>query len=349
MNKLLLFLTFSFAIINLHGQDITGQWKGEFIDKSSISDNFGNNKCDYVLELELNKNKINGTSYTYFTSNGKKYYTICKIDGFLDKKRKYIEVIETERTKTNIPDNISNCLQVHKLTYFKKGNTETLDGNWTPSSQQGNCGFGTTLLTRRSLLESYPNLISKNQRKNVTPSEPEKKNTETALLRKNLPATSKDKINNKIVIDRTYKDDNSESTVNEKPSTESIESTKITSELPAKVESRKSTILKTIEVENKSIRIEIYDNGEVDGDSISLYFNKKLLLSNKKLSEKAISLTLNIEESDNELVMYAENLGTIPPNTALMVVTDGKNRYEIRITSDLEKSGVIKFAYKPRS
>ena len=47
--------------------------------------------------------------------------------------------------------------------------------------------------------------------------------------------------------------------------------------------------------------------------------------------------------------MYAENLGEIPPNTALMVVTDGENRYEVRISSDLEKSGVIRFVYKPKT
>jgi hypothetical protein len=47
--------------------------------------------------------------------------------------------------------------------------------------------------------------------------------------------------------------------------------------------------------------------------------------------------------------MYADNLGSIPPNTALMVVTDGNNRYEVRISSDLEKSGVIRFIHKPKN
>ena len=71
-------------------------------------------------------------------------------------------------------------------------------------------------------------------------------------------------------------------------------------------------------------------------------------LSNKRLTTKAISLTLNVENDNsiNELTMYAENLGTIPPNTALMIITDGPNRYEVRITSDLEKSGVIRFVHK---
>jgi hypothetical protein len=53
-------------------------------------------------------------------------------------------------------------------------------------------------------------------------------------------------------------------------------------------------------------------------------------------------LPINSDEI-NELVMYADNLGTIPPNTALMIVTDGNKRYEVRVTSDLKKSGTIRF------
>jgi hypothetical protein len=50
--------------------------------------------------------------------------------------------------------------------------------------------------------------------------------------------------------------------------------------------------------------------------------------------------------SDNELTMFAENLGSIPPNTALMIVNDGDKRYEVRITSDTQKNGTIAFVHK---
>ena len=343
------FIIFSLFILydSTYGQNITGQWKGEFIDKSTGVGNFGSSKCEYVLELDIDKTKVIGTSYTYFTQNGKKFYTICKVNGFIDFKKKYLEISETERTKTNIPNNISNCLQVHKLTYFKKGNTETLDGNWMPiPNQKGNCGFGTTVLTRRSLIETYPNLVAKkpntripnapipvenNKNKNTNNRNEIKKNEPSIFKKETVEANQDQSANFDLITDKK-----------EEPISPSKE--------VLKIEKRKSTILKTIEIENKIISIDIYDNGEVDGDSISLFYNKKLLLSNRKLSENAISLTLNIEnENDaNELIMYAENLGTIPPNTALMVITDGKKRYEIRITSDLEKSGVIKFLYKSK-
>ncbi|MEJ7675812.1 MAG: hypothetical protein WKF59_24675 [Chitinophagaceae bacterium] len=74
-------------------------------------------------------------------------------------------------------------------------------------------------------------------------------------------------------------------------------------------------------------------------------------MSHKRLTDKPITLTLNsdADRGINELVMYAENLGEIPPNTALMIVRDGDNRYEARITSDTEKNGTIRFSYKPNT
>jgi hypothetical protein len=89
----------------------------------------------------------------------------------------------------------------------------------------------------------------------------------------------------------------------------------------------------------------MYDNGEIDGDSVSVFYNGSLLVSHQRLSEKPIVLKLAINKSIdvNELTMYAENLGTIPPNTALMVVTDGDKRYEVRISSDTEKNGTLAF------
>jgi hypothetical protein len=112
-------------------------------------------------------------------------------------------------------------------------------------------------------------------------------------------------------------------------------------------EKRSNEIIKTIEIAQTSFKVDLYDNGEIDGDSISLFYNGKLLLSNKRLSDKPISISLDVNtgKAINELTMYAENLGTLPPNTALMIVTDGEKRYEVRIASDLKKSGTIRFVH----
>jgi hypothetical protein len=331
--------TFFFIIlfISSNAQQFTGQWKGEFIDKSSAFGNFSGDKCDYVLELEVNNKSVSGSSYTYFTDNGKRFYTVCKVEGFIDLKKKYIEVKETERIKTNIPSNIRNCFQVHKLTYFKKGDIESLDGNWEPApNQSSSCGFGNTTLTRRSLIESFPNAYSKANKLAKTNQNKDNKSIQNIQTKKTNP--------------KIASEDNSNTTKNIETKTlennQSGNSDNLEIPTNQKLVKRSSNLIKTIEVENKEIKVDLYDNGDIDGDSVSLFFNNKLILENKKLSDKPISLKLSINGNNNELVMFAENLGAFPPNTALMVVTDGSSRYEIRISSDLEKSGSIKFVNK---
>ena len=67
----------------------------------------------------------------------------------------------------------------------------------------------------------------------------------------------------------------------------------------------------------------------VDGDSISIRVNKKLVATHQLLSDKPIILyvTIDLKNPLQEVEMIAENLGTIPPNTALLIVTAGKKRY----------------------
>jgi hypothetical protein len=110
---------------------------------------------------------------------------------------------------------------------------------------------------------------------------------------------------------------------------------------------RENELAKTITTNVKEILIRIYDNGTVDNDTISVYLDKKLILSKQRLSEKALTLkiTLDDENDYHELVMVAENLGEIPPNTSLMVVDLGKTQQEVRITSTEQKNAVVIFKY----
>lgn len=114
---------------------------------------------------------------------------------------------------------------------------------------------------------------------------------------------------------------------------------------PAK---REKIYAKELEVTNEELKIELYDNGQIDYDSVSLYLNDKRVLSKTKLDHRAIRLTIKLDRSleFNELSMFAENLGMIPPNTAAMIVYDGKTRHELLLTSDLNKSATIKLKTK---
>ncbi len=110
---------------------------------------------------------------------------------------------------------------------------------------------------------------------------------------------------------------------------------------------RKNVVIKTIEAKTADIKIELYDNGDVDGDEVTVYFNGNVVSSKQKLTEKPITINLKaVKNATNELVMYAENLGTIPPNTALMKVYCDGQTYEVRVESDEKKNGAIRFTLK---
>ncbi len=154
--KLFYTLLFLLLQISVFSQRFDGQWKGGFTDNSSSFAGFGGENIDYVLELECRGSKVHGYSYTYFKEGPKRYYTICKLSGTLNKATKEISVTEFEVTKKNTPPDFRNCFQTHKLKYSKDNEAlEILEGTWIPApNQQGNCGFGKTTLARRLMKKS---------------------------------------------------------------------------------------------------------------------------------------------------------------------------------------------------
>jgi hypothetical protein len=111
---------------------------------------------------------------------------------------------------------------------------------------------------------------------------------------------------------------------------------------------RKAVVNRILEVESDSLRLSFYDNGEIDGDSISVFVNKQVALSHQGLEARAFNMFLRLDSTRdiNEISMFAENLGRIPPNTALMVLTDGKNRYEVFLSSSMTENATIQIKRK---
>lgn len=120
--------------------------------------------------------------------------------------------------------------------------------------------------------------------------------------------------------------------------------------IPKQLVKRKNTEQSRVEVNVRSITINVYDNAIIDGDTVSIFYNDKLLLSHRRLSEKPIVINLELDEKQtrHEIILFAENLGSIPPNTALIVVNAGNKRYELFASASLEENAVLVFDYKPK-
>lgn len=112
---------------------------------------------------------------------------------------------------------------------------------------------------------------------------------------------------------------------------------------------REKKLLKEIPLTGDSIELRFYDNAQVDGDSISLFLNGRLVQEHIRLSDVAYVLKLAVSElaDENELIMVAENLGSIPPNTSHMVALMGRLKYGASLASTEQSSAMIRL-YKER-
>jgi len=355
------------------GQSISGQWKGGF---NSGGRPDANGQTQYVLELEVKGTQVSGYSYTYFAGYEKRYYVICRLTGSYDKKSKSLEVTEVEKVKANTPPDFLDCLQIHSLTYMKGTDSrEVLVGKWKPARPQDNCGTGATELERKALVKvvpktTPPSTASRSNPKNSTgtakTTTPAPKNGSTSktttpasktgstvktttpapktstTAKSATPKTSTPKTTTPPVAEVTKKPETIEKNL---PSIEKPKAPSTIQQTTTKLNMRSKQVIKTVEVEANSFRVDLYDNGQIDGDTISVFYNGKLMVSRQRLSTEPISIqiTLDPNKEDNELVMFAENLGTIPPNTALMIVTVAGKRYEVNISSSEQTSGTVRF------
>lgn len=122
---------------------------------------------------------------------------------------------------------------------------------------------------------------------------------------------------------------------------------------PAKTDDRlkrKMDIQSLIEIgesEIESIKIDIYDNGIIDNDTVSVFYNDQLIISKQMISQKPISFTINADKNKlTKLVLVGENLGSIPPCTALMIISTTKKRYEVNLSSDTKSNAAVEFFFK---
>ncbi|MEO6490419.1 MAG: hypothetical protein ABIO04_10800 [Ferruginibacter sp.] len=113
--------------------------------------------------------------------------------------------------------------------------------------------------------------------------------------------------------------------------------------VPDVIVSRANPIIKSIETQTADMLVELYDNGQIDGDTVSIYHNNQLIVTKAGLSEKPISFKISVDKNDphHELIMVADNLGSIPPNTSLMIITGNGKRYEIFISSSEQKNAKL--------
>ncbi len=350
-----------FILFQLPAQKITGIWRGYFSSSSGVF-NEGAREEMYKYEIQLNQlsnNAIKGVTFSYKTTV---FYGKATLQGIYNVKSKTLLIKETSLVDLKVGNKTEPCLMTCYLDYSKVGKLEVFQGSFisTNIKDKADCGSGTVYLEKVPVSDFAKEDFLKPQSKDSTPTKSNPTSLTQNPLKKSIPATPSNKNTNPTGIpskktettppEKPLKRNEEAIETNTMPPADATVSEKRNLPVPKDLKERENNLIKTIITDEEMIQIDLFDNGTIDNDTISVYHNNVLVVKNKRLSYTPISFKINNSLTDDvhELVIVAENLGEIPPNHALMVITAGKKRYEVFLASNEEKNAKVVIRYLPK-
>jgi len=326
-----------------HAQMITGVWHGK-IDKQNVE-----------VKMVLENDSITGTSYYYSSATNYQRYSIKGYidqadnsvvwwdDQLIDEKTKGLNLFRKKTPASSKADfncpgggimkldgNIYRDLEQQKPDgdiHLQKTETSVFKDEWDFVIENYTVGANDP-----DIIDSISTVATTISEKIIDPPVEEKKTSppvipEEPVVKKQIPIT----------------------TVPIKTETKIPEIKAPTIE--QKFVTREKLFTKEIPVTGDSIELRFYDNAEIDGDSISLFLNNQLLFQHIRLTDKPYTIKLSAKDlsENNELVMVAENLGAIPPNTSYMLAIVGDKRYDAQLASTEGSSAMIRLVKKAAS
>lgn len=300
----------------LQAQQLTGIWSGK-ISRSTA--NYAGIESVEVQLFQSGK-RLWGHSFSFKDTSR---FVLFRVEGNRNKKDNFVTLQENGHPFYQLPTGYFPCEKFYNLTYSKIGKTEYLTGKWG--------GVGVGLDT-----SCFPNeqLIVVLQK----------------LKRPDYPLQA---FVNKRLIDYFVTRKNIKTEIEAEDSLMLVQ--KFTPqklpEADSTLRERKLDIQRILQLTDSTVYVSLYDNAIIDDDTVSVFVNKKPMLVKARVSDKRIGFDIKLTDPTQpiEIIMQAENLGSIPPNTALMVVECGKKRYEVRLTSSYEKHAVLVITYDPKA
>ena len=359
----------------LYAQDLTGIWRGHFHSNDGMDRLTGINYDDrYKMEVQIaqTNNRFEAITYSYKSTE---FYGKAEASGSINPQTDKVLLKEGKLLEVRFATG-GVCIMTCFMQYSKLGDDEYLQGTYYSTSAKDSsagCGKGSIFLHRvaesdfhvEPLLEKKENELLAHKKTET----PTKKTTPPATVSpsgKSAVATTKTpaKTNSSTTTPKKHPaplTSSTQTTALQKPDTQTPDQTQIGGDNTAKIiqpatptlipevlRTRTNALLKTISVNHNVVELRIYDDGAIDNDTVSVYYDNQLIISKARLSDQPIITHITVEPSDHphQLVMVAENLGDIPPNTSLLVVNDGEKRYEERIISNEQKNIVINFVFQ---
>jgi len=308
---------FSGLYYDLKAQSIQGIWSGKISRRSATTG------ATESLEIQISQtgNVLWGHSFAFKDTSR---FVLYKLEGKRNKKEKSVSLKETGQPAYSLPDAYFPCEKIYTLDYYRIGNTQYLSGTWggRGAYMDTSCFPNEELLVvlQKIKIPDYP--INSFVAKKLV----------NYFTRKNELRLIDSSMNEEKFMEQEWV------TPSNKTGRDSLLITE-----------RRQDIQEILQTADSNIRISLYDNATIDDDTVSIFVNKFPVLLQQRLSATAHVFYVKAPEPGKpvEILMQAENLGSIPPNTALMVVETGKKRYEVRMSAGFEKHAVLIVTYLP--
>ena len=308
--------------------NLTGIWEGKFL---ATQTELGPPKL--VVEILYVKDDFfSGITHLYYDDNKYEHY---KMVGIYNKTEKLLMFKETATIAIDLGI-YKNCLGTYTMVLNNNGSNMFLYGNWVPNIKDCTNEVKVWLFKRKPVVK-----LPLPGKKNVTPAQP-------PVTEKKIAAPLKNAKTKAIIPAAPVPP-----AALVAPVAKNIPSTKTAPViLPAKITQRETDVQSLIEIafrDKDSIRVEVYDNGDIDGDSVSVYEEQVQRINKKMITAKPIIFYVSLDKNINPIThlrLVAESLGAIPPCTALMIVTTKSKRYEVRLSSNFNKNATVELFLK---
>ena len=349
MKKILLLI---FLPLQIYAQDFTGIWTGYI--------NTAGNQLPYELVVSETNGKLTGYSLTIFTIDGKENIGIKIMK--IKSRRGNISIEDDDLIYNNYTTLAKPVTLFSTLSLEKEDSVMILQGSFFTRSVDRSSFKGTIRLQKKNN-SSATKLETQLKRMNLLnglsfmqTKEIEKRNepvAATAKTNETLPGNSSiEKDEATITAIKKERSSQPVSVNVQKKKIPAASNSPVVKAVPAiairkvaaDITTRKTEIIRNVFFQSDSLILSLYDNGEIDGDTVSVVVNNKIIIANQRLSTTAISTTLFITPALGDslrLIMYAENLGKIPPNTGVLIIQDGNERHQIRFEGDFKKNSAI--------
>lgn len=314
---------------NSFSQTLEGVWKGTmYNDSTQIT-------YRYEVAIHWHDGYYSGFSHTRFELNNQQYYGVKKIKVKQDAEGNFL-IIDNGLLANNYPEKPAKGVrQTNKLKWSDSSGVFILSGP-----------FSTNPTREYAVLTGYVHLLKTtdySQSLLIPHLEDLSLAKEISFLKQYSDTTTKTNL-------KSVKHDIA---AGKGPTARNKEKGIDVAVMPLKpvdivykpaqfVHKRENVLQQTVDFYGDSLTISLYDNGEVDGDTVSVLMNGKILLPKVGLSTSAVNYVIDTKQLDTiKLVMYAETLGSIPPNTGLLVIRTGKEIHEIRFSGNYSHNAAI--------